>query len=48
MAAVLAFAMPADTPVYAVTAPEIIAFGVRREFCADLVQIVGDARRGQL
>ena len=48
LAAALAFAMPSDTPVYAVTAPEIIAFGAMREFRADLVQAVGDARRGQL
>ncbi|MFA7160750.1 MAG: tRNA (adenosine(37)-N6)-threonylcarbamoyltransferase complex dimerization subunit type 1 TsaB [Kiritimatiellia bacterium] len=48
LAAALAFAMPSDTPVYAVTAPEIIAFGAMREFKTDLVQVVGDARRAQL
>jgi tRNA threonylcarbamoyl adenosine modification protein YeaZ len=48
LAAVRAFAMPDKKPIYALTAPETIAFEIMREFSADMVQVVGDARRRQL
>ena len=48
MAAVKAFAMPDKKPVYALTAPETIAFEIMQETSVDTVQVVGDARRRQL
>ncbi|MFC1454384.1 tRNA (adenosine(37)-N6)-threonylcarbamoyltransferase complex dimerization subunit type 1 TsaB [Verrucomicrobiota bacterium] len=48
LAAVKAFAMPDKKPVYALTAPETIAFEIMQEASVDTVQVVGDARRRQL
>lgn len=47
-AAVRAFGLPEKQPVYALTSAETLAFEIMEEFSADLVQVVGDARRQQL
>lgn len=47
-AAVRAFALPDKKPVYALTSAEIMAWQAMKEYAADKVQIVGDARREQI
>lgn len=47
-AAVRAFALPEQQPVYALTSAETLAFEIMEEFSTDQVQVVGDARRQQL
>jgi len=47
-AAARAFALPESQAVYALTSAETLAFAIMAEFSADLVQVVGDARRQQL
>lgn len=47
-AAVRAFALPENQPIYALKSAEAIAFEIMNEYSADKVQVVGDARRRQL
>ena len=47
-AAVRAFALPDKKPVYALTSAEIMAWQAMKEYAADKIQVVGDARREQI
>ena len=47
-AAVRAFAMPDQKPIFTLTSAETLAFEIMEEYSADQVQVVGDARRQQL
>jgi len=47
LAAVRAFALPQKQEIYALTSAEIMAFEIIENISPGLVQVVGDARRGQ-
>ena len=47
MAAVRAFALPDNKPIYAITSAEALAFEIMNECPGDIIQVVGDARRQQ-
>lgn len=47
LAAARGLALPDNKPIYALTSAETLAFEIMRENSAPLVQVVGDARRGQ-
>lgn len=47
-AAVRAFALPGNHPIYSLTSAEALALEIMEEYSADKVQVVGDARRQQL